>query len=111
MVELPNSDGDSNVYLYNSYTDDDTQASINIKRSFFNNISVVGLNPFADYKDRIRRRLYWHIVAKRKGLDSYGAFKPYWDPNIDVSSEIKNEFILYKHTIKRLIKVSIGRHN
>lgn len=54
-----------------------------------------GINCFtvySKYKNIGRRKLYWHSCIKNKGaFISYEDYKPYWDPDIKVLSEINRE--------------------
>lgn len=97
IVELSYSnDYGSNVHLNsNSNIESETFSHSQNDRE---NVLCLNPFPFYTYKNIVKRKLYWHLIAKGKRFESYKDFKPYWDPSTKIIYEIKNEFILRKRT-------------
>lgn len=57
-----------------------------------NDYNVNCLSAYSNQQNVFRRRLYWLLVEKQKGkFNTYKDFKPSWDPNSKILSEIKKE--------------------
>ena len=62
------------------------------------------VNVESNIFDRCRRKIYWIFLEGRK--DYYGSYENYklhWNPNVDLSKELKQWFNLNKKTLKWVI--------
>lgn len=72
-------------------------------------ININCLSVFYHYRNVVKRKVFWYTcVNKNQPIINYNDFKKYWDPDTNVSSEIKkeliNKFYVQKNTFKWIIK-------
>ena len=82
----------------NKYNESNSQSNRDMETFSIDSSNVYCINYFFKYNNIIKRRLYWHLVAKGKRFEFYRDFKSYWDPNTKIFNEIKREFDLRKRT-------------
>lgn len=107
------------------YCDDGSISATNIlfeSRDNVSNNSYYDHTPgcstyFYHYKHIAKRKLFYNVFVKGKQSITYNDFKQSWNPNINVSAEIKKEFIsdiklgihkfgVYKNTLEWMVKPS-----
>jgi len=72
-------------------------------------INVNCLSVFYHYHDVVKRKVFWYTCVKGKqSTINYNEFKQLWDPNTNVSSEIKKE--LMKEIKYGLYKIDVQKN-
>jgi hypothetical protein len=77
-------------------------------------ININCLSVFDHYRNVVKRKIFWYTCVKgNQPIITYNDFKKYWDPNTNVSSEIKKElvykFYVHKNTFEWIVKPSVRR--